>query len=121
MAIFSNLPVYKAAYNLHLEIYHQTHFFSREYKFTLGEKLKNEVLDLMVQVYKANKSRQETRLGYIETARQNIEVIRLLVRVAKDLNVIKNKEYISINENVENISVQLTNWYKYAARAVEKI
>ena len=42
MAIFNNLPVYKESYDLLVEIFKFTKNFSREYKYTLGERLKNE-------------------------------------------------------------------------------
>ena len=88
MALFSELPVYKLGYDLLIAIYDRTKLFNREHKYTLGEKLKNETLELLINIYKANKSKQATRLQYIETARQNIEVVRLLLRVTKDLKII---------------------------------
>lgn len=113
MALYSNLPVYKLAYDLLIEIYNRTHFFSREHKYTLGEKLKTENLELLLAVYKANKSRAETRLVYIESARQNIEIVRLLLRVAKDLKVLAVKAFVLLNQKVEKVSIQLVQWQKY--------
>jgi len=46
MGVYENLPVYKAGYELLVEIFRFTKNFSREYKFTLGERLKNETLDM---------------------------------------------------------------------------
>jgi len=97
MALFSELPVYKLGYDLLIAIYEITKLFTREYKYTLGEKLKNETLELLINIYKANKSRQTTRLQYIDTARQNIEVIRLLLRVTKDLKIIRIKGHVALN------------------------
>ncbi len=54
MAAYNELPVYKAAYDLLLEIFKFSANLKREYKFTLGEKLKNEVTDLLTNIYKAN-------------------------------------------------------------------
>ncbi len=88
MALFSELPVYKLGYDLLLAIYERTKLFTREHKYTLGEKLKNETLECLINIYKANKSKQATRLQYIDTARQNIEVVCLLLRVTKDLKII---------------------------------
>lgn len=51
----------------------------RDFKFTLGEKIKNEVTDLIVNVYRANSRIDKTK--FIENARENIEVIRLLMRL----------------------------------------
>lgn len=38
MATYDNLPVYKASCDLLVEIFKFTQNFSREYKFTLGER-----------------------------------------------------------------------------------
>lgn len=45
MALFFELPVYKLGYDLVIEIYQRTAVFSREYKYTMGERLKNETTD----------------------------------------------------------------------------
>jgi hypothetical protein len=42
MALYDELPVFKAAYDLLLDIYRFSAKLTREYKYTLGEKLKNE-------------------------------------------------------------------------------
>ena len=81
MALFSNLPVYKLGYDLLIAIYERSKLFNKEYKYTIGEKLKNETLELLLNVYKSNKSKKETRLAYIDAARQNLEVVRLLLRI----------------------------------------
>ena len=110
----------KLAYDLLLAIYERTKLFTREHKYTLGEKLKNETLELLINIYKANKSKQATRLQYIETARQNIEVVRLLLRVTKDLKIIGIKGHVALNVQVEELSKQLSSWQKYTARAHAK-
>ena len=117
MALYSELPVYKLGYDLLLAIYGKTKLFTREHKYTLGEKLKNETLDLLLNIYKANKSKKETRMQYIDTARQNIEVVRLLLRVAKDLQVLGIKGHVALNVQVEELSKQLSSWQKYTAGA----
>ncbi|MEA2040981.1 MAG: four helix bundle protein [Bacteroidota bacterium] len=120
MALFSELPVYKLGYDLLIAIYNRTKLFTREYKYTLGEKLKNEILELLINIYKANKSKQATRLQYIDTARQNIEVVRLLLRVTKDLKIIGIKGHVVLNVQVEELSKQLSSWQKYTAGAHTK-
>ena len=42
MAQYSELPVYKASYDLLLAIFQFTKDFSKEYKYTVGESLKQE-------------------------------------------------------------------------------
>lgn len=117
MALFSELPVYKLGYDLLIAIYQRTGKFSREYRYTMGERLKNEATDMLVHIYKANKSKKEKRLQYIDAARQNVEVLRLLLRVCKDLKVIGMKGFVALNMQVEQLSKQLSSWEKYSARA----
>jgi hypothetical protein len=120
MALYSDLPVYKLSYDLLIAIYDRTKLFTREHKYTLGEKLKNETLELLINIYKANKSKQSTRLQYIDTARQNVEVVRLLLRVTKDLKIIGIKGHVALNVQVEELSKQLSSWQKYTAGAHTK-
>ena len=67
MALFSELAVYKTGYDCLLEIYNRTKNFPREYKFSLGEKMKEASLDLLIDVYKANKSRKKLELLILKT------------------------------------------------------
>jgi hypothetical protein len=110
MANYNNLPVYKASYDLLVEIFLFVKSFNKEYKYTIGEKLKNETLEMIMNIYRAN-SRQR-KFEVLQTARENVEVIRLLFRLVKDLKQINIKKFVSINEKIENVSKQLTGWQK---------
>jgi len=120
MALYVQLPVYKSGYDLLIDIHKVTKIFVREYKYTLGEKLKKESLQLLIQIYLANKSKKELRIQNIDIARQHVEIIRLLFRVTKDLEIISSKVYVRISIKIEELSKQLTAWQKYTARAIIK-
>ena len=115
MALFSELPVYKLGYDLLLAIYGRTKLFTREYKYSIGERIKNETVEMLINIYKANKSKKENRFQYIDDARQNVEVIRLLLRICKDLKIIGMKGFVALNVEVEELSKQLASWQKYTA------
>jgi len=115
MALFTELPVYKLGYDLLIQTYKRTAIFSREYKYTMGERLKNETTDMLINIYKANKSKKENRVQYIDQARQNVEVVRLLLRICKDLKLIGMKGFVALNIQVEELSKQLASWQKYTA------
>ena len=57
MANYDELPVYKATYDLLLAIFQFTKSFSKEYKYTVGESLKKETIDLITLIYRANSRR----------------------------------------------------------------
>lgn len=109
MALYSDLPVYKATYDLLLGIFEFCKYFSKEYKYTVGESLKKETIELLTLIYRANTKYQKTEI--LQTAREQIEVIRLLIRVMKDMKQVSLKSYVSINQQVENVSKQLSGWH----------
>ncbi len=119
MALYTALPVYKVAYDLLIEIFKRTRLFSREYKYTIGERLKNESLELIINIYKANRSQKQNRLRRIAEARENVETIRLSLRLTKDLQGIGNKPFVFLNSNVEAVSIQLVGWQKYMTGVVK--
>ena len=110
MATYDQLPVYKASYDLFVRIFEFTKQFNKEYKYTLGEKLKNETLELITNIYRANSRKK--KFAVLETARENTEVIRLLLRLTKDLKQINTEKFVEINELIENVSRQLTGWQR---------
>jgi uncharacterized Zn finger protein len=109
MALFDLLPVYKVSYDLLLQLYHVTKNMDRDYKFTLGEKLKSEVTELIINIYKANTKNDKRET--LALAKENIEVIRLLLRVYNDLKQIPMREFVSLSEKLESASKQVNAWY----------
>lgn len=110
MKIHSDLPVYKASYDLLLSIFVFTKNFSKEYKYSVGEALKKETMALLTLIFRANTRKDKVEV--LQEARERIEVIRLYIRVMKDLKQISLKQFISVNETVETVSKQLTGWQK---------
>ncbi len=110
MAQYEHLPVFKKAYDLLLAIYQSVGMFGKEFKYTIGEKLKNEALELIVCIYKANNRKDKHDL--IVLAKEHLEVLRLYIRIAKDLKQITLKKMIFLNEFIESIAKQLSGWEK---------
>ena len=90
MAQYDHLPVFKKNYDLLLVVFQSVTNFEKEYKYTIGENLKKETLEIIVIIYQAN-SRVE-KSGMIIQAKEHLELARLYIRISKDL-----KQIISIS------------------------
>ena len=110
MALYNELPVYKATYDLLLEIFRFTANFNKQYKYTLGENLKMETLNLIKAIYRANSEADKNET--LRLACEQVEVIRVQVRILKDLKQISLKSFIRINLQIENVSKQFRGWLK---------
>lgn len=111
MATYDNLPVYKTSYDLLIQVFEQVKKFTKEYKYTLGDKLKNEIVDLISSIYRANSS-QENRLINIKKAREQVEVLRLYIRLCRDLKILWISKFADLNIVIESLSKQLFAWEK---------
>jgi len=110
MSKYDELPVYKASYELMTCIYSFASDFSREHKHTIGEKMKDEMFELFLILYRTN--RAEKKYDELERGREKVERIKLLVRLSKDLKLLNIKRFAHLNSKIQEVSKQICGWQK---------
>lgn len=118
MAQIKHLPIYKTAYELLEMTVRVTKQFPRDFKFSLGDKIRTEVIDLVVFIFKANSSKKE-RIEHATKILERIEVIELLVRLTKDLRLITVKQFSEIVFLSDSLGRQAQGWIKHTASLAE--
>lgn len=113
MAVYDNLPVYKAAYDLLRSVYEKTGKIPRDVKYTLVEVLKKDLTEIMVMIYRANAT--TGKLPYIERARDLVVGVKVRLRLLQDMRHISVKQYAAFAQQVELLSKQLSAWHDYAS------
>lgn len=106
---YDNLPVYKEVYDLTLQVYKSSQHMQRDYRYTLGEKIKTELVDMTTAVYSANVSADKE--PYIVEARRLIQVLRVQMRLLHDLGQVSVNNMAAMNLSIDSISRQLTAWH----------
>lgn len=84
--------------------------FSRDYRFTLGNKLEEgalEILELLVEASYAGEKRT-----LLQRANIRLNRVRFLVRLAKDLQQISLKQYEFAARAIDGIGVEIGGWLK---------
>lgn len=119
MALYYNLPVYKESYDLLLQVFDAVKKTAREYKFTLGERLKNEATEVLVAIFEASQSKDKNKAVAIQKALNSLEKCRLFIRILKDLNIWGISKQANLNQKIESISKQLTQWSIHTARVLQ--
>ncbi|MCM1150794.1 MAG: four helix bundle protein [Alistipes sp.] len=118
MAIYDNLPVFKATYDLLLQVVKLSVNIRRDARYTLGESLKKEILGLCICIYRANLTAEKGPL--IEQAREALVPIKLLIRLLHDTQQLSTKQYAMLCEHLDVISHQLSAWQKYLLKEKTK-
>jgi uncharacterized protein (DUF1015 family) len=67
---------------------------------------------LIKNIYRANKAKD--KITHIGAARENLEVIRLFLRLMQDFNQLSLKKFVETNQAIEEVSKQLASWEKYS-------
>lgn len=118
MAIYDNLPVFKASYDLLLRVVKLSANIRRDARYTIGETLKKEIIELCVYIYRANNRTEKAAL--IEEAREKMVPIKLLIRLLHDTQQLSTKQFALLCEQMETISRQLSAWQKYTQKDKDK-
>jgi hypothetical protein len=111
MTIHTNLPVYKTSYDLLLKTIQLVDTFPKKYKYSIWDKIKDEIVNLTKSIYQANSS-FDNRLKHIKIWREQIEVLRLWFQVSKDIYVLSVNQYADICLRLESLSKQMFHWEK---------
>ncbi len=112
MAQYNHLPIFQLTYKLTLQIHQATNQFPREYKYTLGQKLKEIISALLDMIVAANSREDKTEI--LEEARLKLEQFRIHLRLACDLKILGIKRYEAFSRTLEEISKQLAGWLEWA-------
>lgn len=108
MALYYDLPVFKDVYKLTLRLFQLTTKFSREYKFTLGQDLKRDCILLVRSIHRANKVKDKA--VYLEQFLDDFEVVKLEIRLCRDLRLITIKNQAELVVLMDSIGRQITGW-----------
>jgi len=112
MAQYKHLPIYKTTYELLEMVTRKTKDFPRDFKYSLGDKIRNECIELVVFIYKANTLRQQ-RKEHLQQILERVQVIELMLRLAKDLRLFNVTAFSEIVLLTDSLARQAQGWIAY--------
>lgn len=110
MALASTLPIYRVTYELLQVVTRITKDMSRDYKQSLGGKIREECVELTVLIYRANCSRDKRH--HLETLQEHLQVATLLLRLSKDMRLISTGQFAQTVALTDQIGRQASGWLK---------
>lgn len=57
-------------------------------------------------------SRLERKIQYLEKSIVSIDILKILIRLAKDIQALDNKKYLQLQEQLQEIGRMLGGWKK---------
>ncbi len=110
MAIYTNLPIYKATYTLLLCINKMMPDMPRDCRYSLGAELRKKIMEIIILVYRANRIRQ--KVSIILKMRESLLEAQVYIRLLCDMKYISERRYAELAEQTSNMSKQMSAWEK---------
>ena len=88
--------------------------FPRSHRFVLGERIETRMLNVLELLVRAAYTREKR--DYLQKANTDLQVLRLLVRLGKDLGFTSVKQYEFISHELVGLGQQVGGWAKSQSR-----
>lgn len=108
MSLYTDLPVFRDAWQLALSVFEYTKEFGREHKYTLGQEMKRDVLRLVRHLYRANKA--DDKKAHLEAFLDDYEFLKLEVRMAAEMKLLSMRKQAALSRLLERIGRQVIGW-----------
>lgn len=105
-------PILQKSVDLYKELYEDTKTFPKKDQYLLGKKCEEAVLDFLECILFAASSSREPKLQALQKANAKFDLLKVLLRIARELKMIDNKKYLSLETKIQEIGRQLGGWIK---------
>jgi hypothetical protein len=104
--------LYQKTYDFLLWLYPIINRIPKSHRLVLGRHLEELGISLLLLVIKANTARGQSRLSLQLQVSDELDCLRILVRLTKDLRFMSVKQYTTGAEKVNEIGRMLNAWMK---------
>ncbi len=112
MAITSELPIYKVAYDLLDAITDLARNMPRDFKQSIGGKLRDECVEIVTLIFRANCAWEKT--PHLDALIERLQVAELLLRLSRDKVLISTGQYAKAIALTDKVGKQAGGWRKSA-------
>ncbi|HBD05431.1 TPA: hypothetical protein DCZ32_03150 [Candidatus Uhrbacteria bacterium] len=103
-------PVFQATFDLLKEFHIIRNKFPKTEKYSLGEKIEESLLAIIIAIIEAGRSKKEMKLPPIERALSQKDKAQVLFRLAFEIRVVSDKQYETSIEQLQKIGRMLGAW-----------
>lgn len=93
-------------------MYQYLKLFPKKDRYSLGQKLDKLTLYIFEMVIMAGMTSQERKFPYIEKSIVSLDILKILVRLSKDIRALDDKKYLQLSQLLQEIGRMLGGWKK---------
>lgn len=107
-----DIPIFHKIYDLYKLIYGYHNQIPKSARYTLWQNCETTTLALLETLIETSHRRGEERTQLIYHISNKLDLLKVLIRLAKDTRVIDNKQYLEIQTIIQEIGKMVGGWIK---------
>lgn len=115
MALSEDTAIYRTAYRLLLQSQPIVVQMPRTYRYDLGQRITNTLLDILTLIIEANRAHDKREA--LRRLQVKHEILAMLYNVGVDLQAISRKHLATLLPLIDSIGKQATGWNKSLQKA----
>jgi hypothetical protein len=112
-----DIPIFTKLYALYRAIAETLPSFPKTQRYSLGERLENTVLDILELLFFVPIA--PTKLETLQTMSVKVDLLKVLLRLAKDTQAVSSGRYLVLQEMLQEIGKMLGGWIR-TTKQIEK-
>lgn len=105
-------PIFTKTYDLYKEIYSLRNTLPKSDRHSIWQKVENASLEILEGILVAIGLPKDEKADILEGASKKLNILRVFIRLSKDVKAIDNKKYITLQEKLDEIGRMLGGWLK---------
>ena len=107
-----DIPIFKKAYELYKQFHAIRNKLPKLERYTIFQKSENALLEMIEGILKASQLTKEEKLPVLKETASKVSLLRVFVRLMKDIKVIDLKIYTAFESDIDEIGRMLGGWIK---------
>lgn len=107
-----DIPIFHKIYDLYKLLHSYQQKIPKSERYTLWLKCENTTLALLESLIETNHKAGNERLHCLHLISNKLDLLKVLIRMAKDIQIIDSKQYLDIQMPIQEIGKMIGGWIK---------
>ena len=107
-----DMPIFKKTYDLYKTFYAYRLSVPKQDRYTIWQKCEGLLLEVLEAILLASQQFKSEKVPTLENASVKLNLLRVFIRLMKDVKALDPKKYVIIEANLDEIGRMLGGWLK---------
>ncbi len=107
-----DIPIFRKSYDLYKAFYSYRTLIPKQDRYTIWQRSEDLTLDIIEYILLASHAAKGDKLPMLEKTSAKLNLLRVFLRLMKEVKALDNKKYTSIQEIIDEIGRMLGGWIR---------